>query len=106
MTGRGRPADSRDGRGDGAAKKSCGPTKKLCGISGILSYNLRKRKEKSMRMMQDGVEVCCLPDNAYCSADVGLQSPLDLCECPIGNEECCGDCWHYREDDERKYLVL
>ena len=59
-----------------------------------------------MKMVQDGVEVYCLPDNAYCAADEELQSPLELFECPVGNEECYGDCWYYREDDERKYLVL
>lgn len=55
-----------------------------------------------MIMKQDGVDVYCLPDNAYCSADDEKRSPLDLDVCPIGKEECCGDCCYYREDEERK----
>ena len=54
-----------------------------------------------MEMMQDGVEVYCLPDNAYCKADEEHKSPLDINECPIGNEECSGDCYYYREDDDK-----
>lgn len=54
-----------------------------------------------MEMIQDGVEVYCLPDNAYCEADEEHRSPLDIDECPIGNEECCGDCYYYREDNDK-----
>lgn len=55
----------------------------------------------TMKMIQDGVEVYCLPENAYCSADHEKWCPLDMCECPIGEEQCCGDCLYYKEDDEK-----
>ncbi len=52
-----------------------------------------------MRMVQDGVDVYCLPDNAYCDADEGKKSPIDIDRCPIGCQTCSGDCHYYREDD-------
>lgn len=58
-----------------------------------------------MNMMDDGVMVCCLPDNAYCGADDEKRSPLDLDECPMGEGECSGDCYYYREDEEKYSLM-
>lgn len=52
-----------------------------------------------MEFLQDGVEVYCLPDEAYCAADGKGMNPLDMDECPIGCEKCNGDCYYYREDD-------
>lgn len=52
-----------------------------------------------MEMVQDGVEVYCLPDNAYCEADEEKRSPFDIYDCPLGCAVCSGDCCHYREDD-------
>lgn len=52
-----------------------------------------------MEFVQSGVEVYCLPDNAYCNADGEKRSPLDIDNCLIGCEVCDGDCYHYREDD-------
>lgn len=49
-------------------------------------------------MFQDGVQVFCLPDNAQCKADEEKRSPLDLEECPLGEETCTGDCFYYAED--------
>lgn len=51
-----------------------------------------------MKTMQDGVEVLILPDNACCLADKSQRSPLDIDECPIGCEECCGECMYYKEE--------
>lgn len=54
-------------------------------------------RRKNMDMMQDGVEVFCLPDSAKCCADEEERSPLDIDECPMGYAECTGDCYHYAE---------
>lgn len=54
-----------------------------------------------MELAQDGVEVYCLPDNAYCNADEEKRSPFDIDDCPIGCDVCSGDCYYYREDDEK-----
>lgn len=51
-----------------------------------------------MTMMQDGVEVYCLPDGASCEADERKRSPLDVEECPLGNDECTGFCTYYVEN--------
>lgn len=51
-----------------------------------------------MRMVQDGIDVYCLPDNAYCAADDKKKSPLDIDDCPNGCEICEGDCYYYHED--------
>ncbi len=51
-----------------------------------------------MKMLQDGVDVYCLPDNAYCAADEDKRSPLDIDDCPNGCEVCEGDCYYYHED--------
>lgn len=55
-------------------------------------------EEREMKMLQDGVDVYCLPDNAYCSADDKKRSPLDIDDCPIGCGTCDGDCYYYHED--------
>lgn len=54
-----------------------------------------------MEMTQDGVDVYCLPDNAYCEADKQKRSPFDIDDCPIGYEVCDGGCYYYKEDDEK-----
>lgn len=51
-----------------------------------------------MRMFQDGVEVEILPDCAMCTLDDELRSPLDVSDCPLGEEFCSGDCPYYEED--------
>ena len=51
-----------------------------------------------MRMFQDGVKVGILPDCAMCILDDDLRSPLDIAECPIGEEFCPEDCPYYEED--------
>lgn len=51
-----------------------------------------------MKMMQDGVDVYCLPDGAYCNKDDDKRSPLDIDECPIGHAECDGNCYYYCEE--------
>lgn len=50
-----------------------------------------------MNMYQDGVEVMILPDSAKCLADEEERSPLDIYECPCGNETCTGYCEYYDE---------
>jgi len=50
-----------------------------------------------MDMKHDGIDIYCLPDGANCRADVGRNSPLDIDECPMGYEECAGDCFYYSE---------
>ena len=54
-----------------------------------------------MRVVQDGVDVYILPDNAYCAADEEKRSPLELDGCPCKEEVCSGDCLYYREDDDK-----
>ena len=49
-----------------------------------------------MEVYQDGVLVNCLPDSARCELDSKRRSPLDLDECPWG-EEFCTDCPYYAE---------
>lgn len=41
-----------------------------------------------MLMIQDGIEVYCLPDGACCEVDENHRSPLDLDDCPLGYETC------------------
>lgn len=50
-----------------------------------------------MEMYQDGVRVWCLPDGAHCYEDELGRSPLDMNECPLGNEMCNGNCQYYEE---------
>ena len=51
-----------------------------------------------MIMIQDGVEVMILPDEACCTLDEYYRSPLDMEKCPQGCEECTGDCFYYSEE--------
>lgn len=53
-----------------------------------------------MKMEQDGVRVFTLPDEATCLRDEERRSPLELEECPVGEEICRGDCFFYAEDNE------
>lgn len=50
-----------------------------------------------MDMKCDGVEIFCLPDGANCCLDEGRRSPLDIDTCPMGYDECTGDCTYYEE---------
>lgn len=51
-----------------------------------------------MDIYQDGVKVYCLPDCAVCTADEDQRNPMDIYECPVGNEFCEGDCPYYEEE--------
>ena len=51
-----------------------------------------------MKMVQDGVEVLCLPNDAHCMKDEGLRSPLELVECPLSEAVCSGGCFYYCEE--------
>lgn len=51
-----------------------------------------------MEFIQDGVEVYCLPDEAYCAADEERRSPIDIDKCPVGCSTFDEDCYYYRED--------
>lgn len=51
-----------------------------------------------LEIYQDGVEVLVLPDSAKCMADESNRNPLDLDECPMGYDECLGDCEYYEEE--------
>lgn len=57
-----------------------------------------------MNMMQDGVDVYCLPEGACCNADKERRSPLDLEECPQMEEVCTGDCPYYSEDNRKSAM--
>lgn len=50
-----------------------------------------------MKMKHDGIEIYCLPDGAKCCADDRKRNPLYIDQCPMGYEECCGDCEQYAE---------
>lgn len=49
-----------------------------------------------MNMIQDGIQVFC--SIGYCKADDEKRNPENIEECPIGCEECDGDCFYYAED--------
>lgn len=51
-----------------------------------------------MNIYQDGVKVYCLPDCAVCTADKDKRNPMDIYDCPEGNEFCTGDCLFYTEE--------
>jgi len=51
-----------------------------------------------MEVTRDGVSIDVLPGGARCIADEERRSPLDIIECPMGCEECSGDCDYYTED--------
>ena len=52
-----------------------------------------------MDIMQDGVEVYCLPDTARCT--LANKSQFDIDNCPDGNVFCTGDCFYYTEEKEK-----
>lgn len=54
-----------------------------------------------MEVMYGGVMAFCLPDSAHCKADDGHRTPLAMGSCPLGNEECSGDCSYYSEEPFR-----
>ena len=56
-----------------------------------------------MKIMCDDTEIYILPDCAYCEIDDEKRNPLDINECPIGCDVCSGDCYYYREDEERSF---
>lgn len=51
-------------------------------------------------LLQDGVRAFVLPDDNFCLADEEHRSPLDLSECPLGQEYCSGDCFYYSENPD------
>lgn len=50
-----------------------------------------------MTVKQNGIEVHCLPDGAACEADESKRNPQDIDICPMGHDECSGDCYYYSE---------
>ena len=38
-----------------------------------------------------------IPDSAKCCADDEERNPMDIINCPLGNDECSGDCEYYME---------
>lgn len=70
----------------------------VCNYTHILFYS-RTVRMISMQMKHDGVDIYCLPDGAKCRADDEGRSPLEIDECPEGNEYCSGDCYYYTEED-------
>lgn len=50
-----------------------------------------------MDIKHDGVEILCLPDGARCCADEEGKNPLNIDICPMGYEDCGGDCNYYTE---------
>lgn len=51
-----------------------------------------------MEMKYNGVRIYCLPDDNFCLKDEEHRSPLELDECPLGEDVCTGDCFYYSED--------
>lgn len=60
-----------------------------------------------MEMKYNGVRIYCLPDDNFCLKDEEHRSPLELDECPLGEDACTGDCFYYSEDpaERRSYGV-
>lgn len=50
-----------------------------------------------MEINRDGVDILCIPDSAKCCADDKERNPMDIIICPLGNNECSGDCEYYTE---------
>ena len=61
-------------------------------------------KVKKMRIMHDGVEIFCLPDNAFCGAGNGR--PIeDIDECPRGWRVCePANCIYYSEEPISEWI--
>ena len=58
-----------------------------------------------MEMRSNGIECCCIPDNAKCK--LAGKNPLDMEECPDNHDYCDGDCFYYTEDEmERDIAAL
>lgn len=55
-----------------------------------------------MEMKYNGVRIYCLPDDNFCLKDEEHRSPLELDECPLGEDVCTGDCFYYSEDSEER----
>lgn len=51
-----------------------------------------------LTVKSNGIDVYILPDGSKCTADTKCRSPLELEKCPIGKNECDGDCFYYKED--------
>lgn len=68
---------------------------KLCAEKKTNNCDLKE--SITMLMIQDGIEVYCLPDGACCEVDENHRSPLDLDDCPLGYETCNGNCFYYAE---------
>lgn len=47
-----------------------------------------------MEMKYNGVRIYCLPDDNFCLKDEEHRSPLELDECPLGEDACTGDCFY------------
>lgn len=60
-----------------------------------------------MEMKYNGVRIYCLPVDNFCLKDKEHRSPLELDECPLGEDACTGDCFYYSEDpaERRSYGV-
>lgn len=58
-----------------------------------------------MLVLQDGVQVFLLPDEAHCIKDAENRSLIDLEECPCGHEVCTGDCDYYSEEKEAAIII-
>lgn len=52
-----------------------------------------------MKMKYEDVDIYCLPDGAVCKMDEKRRSPLEIEECPIGCDECDGNCFYYAEEE-------
>ena len=50
-----------------------------------------------MEVIQDDVEVLCLPDNAQCCAEEEKIGIANIDKCSIGRDACIGDCPYYCE---------
>lgn len=59
-----------------------------------------------MEMKYNGVRIYCLPDDNFCLKDEEHRSPLELDECPLGEDVCTGDCFYYLEDSEERRCVF
>ena len=58
-----------------------------------------------MEMKYNGVRIYCLPDDNFCLKDEEHRSPLELDECPLGEDACTGDCFYYSEDPAESLLI-
>lgn len=54
------------------------------------------KMERNMEIYRDGVE--CFVILGFCEADDKRKSIFELEQCPLGKDECSGDCEYYSED--------